>query len=347
MYVNGSWQDYWDGSKSSASYTAGYSNSFTAGYSNSFTYGSYSVSLQRSYDETGDKDDSIYINISLPFDALFGFGKRPAGFSSVNMGLSSDFGGNASLNTTASGNSQDSRFSYSVTTSTNRGDDSTINQIGGYGSYNSPHGPLSLSASVTDNNQQQYSASYSGGMLLHSGGLTFAPGSISDTDSLALVKASGAKGARLNNGDGEIGDSGYAIMPYLSAYRENRVGLDTSTLKADVEVKSTSSIAIPRSGSIVLVNFETDEGRSAVIELQRSDKGFIPLGADVLNDKGESVGSVGQAGQAYVRGVDEKGTLTVVWGSGKESRCHVSYQILPGAQKAGLTTLLPGQTCRM
>lgn len=339
MYVNGSWQDYWDGSKSSASYTAGYSNSFT--------YGSYSVSLQRSYDETGDKDDSIYINISLPFDALFGFGKRPAGFSSVNMGLSSDFGGNASLNTTASGNSQDSRFSYSVTTSTNRGDDSTINQIGGYGSYNSPHGPLSLSASVTDNNQQQYSASYSGGILLHSGGLTFAPGSISDTDSLALVKASGAKGARLNNGDGEIGDSGYAIMPYLSAYRENRVGLDTSTLKADVEVKSTSSIAIPRSGSIVLVNFETDEGRSAVIELQRSDKGFIPLGADVLNDKGESVGSVGQAGQAYVRGVDEKGTLTVVWGSGKESRCHVSYQILPGAQKAGLTTLLPGQTCRM
>jgi outer membrane usher protein len=106
--------------------------------------------------------------------------------------------------------------------------------------------------------------------------------------------------ARLRNGDGEIGDSGYAIMPYLSAYRENRVGLDTSTLKADVEVKSTSSIAIPRSGSIVLVNFETDEGRSAVIELQRSDKGFILWGQMYSTIKvSQSAASVRRAKPTY------------------------------------------------
>ncbi|MFO2398324.1 FimD/PapC C-terminal domain-containing protein, partial [Salmonella enterica] len=107
--------------------------------------------------------------------------------------------------------------------------------------------------------------------------------------------------------------------PYMSAYRENRVSLDISTLENDVEIKSTSTVTVPRSGAVVLVNFETDEGRSLILELLRSDKGFIPLGADVLNEKNETVGTVGQAGQAYVRGVEQQGELRVVWGSGKES----------------------------
>ena len=95
------------------------------------------------------------------------------------------------------------------------------------------------------------------------------------------------------------------------------------------------------------MNFETDEGRSLVLELQRSDKGFIPLGADVLNEKNEPIGTVGQAGQAYVRGVDEKGTLRVVWGNDSASNCTVHYQIPANAKKAGLTTILNGQQCQM
>lgn len=84
-----------------------------------------------------------------------------------------------------------------------------------------------------------------------------------------------------------------------------------------------------------------------MLELQRSDKGFIPMGADVLNEKGELIGSVGQAGQAYVRGIEDKGTLRVIWGNGKGSDCTVHYQITADAQKAGLTTLLTNQMCRM
>lgn len=71
----------------------------------------------------------------------------------------------------------------------------------------------------------------------------------------------------------------------MSAYRENRVYLDISTLENDVEIKNTSEITVPRSGSVVLVDFATDEGRSLILELKRTDNGFIPLGADVLNEK--------------------------------------------------------------
>lgn len=84
-----------------------------------------------------------------------------------------------------------------------------------------------------------------------------------------------------------------------------------------------------------------------MLELQRSDKGFIPLGADVLNEKNEPIGTVGQAGQSYVRGVDERGVLRVVWGSGDASSCTVHYQIPDNAKKAGLTTILNNQQCQM
>lgn len=339
LYLTGSWQDYWDNSSSTSQYSMGYNNSFWLG--------SYSISLQRSYDEFGEKDDSIYLNLSIPLENLLGHKKHPAGFSTVNMSVNSDFKHNTAFNTSANGNTDDYRFSYSVNTSTSHADSGDINQIGGYGSYNSAYGPLSLSASASDDSSQQYSLSYSGGMLVHSGGITLAPGSIGDTDTLALVNAPGAKGAHLTVGDGVIGSSGYAIMPYLSAYRQNTVGIDISNLESDVEVKNTSTVAVPRSGAIVRVDFETDQGRSLLLDLRRSDNSFIPLGADVVNEKGRSVGSVGQAGQAYVRGVEESGKLRVVWGNEPGSSCSVSYRMTASAKKVGLTTMLTNQICQM
>ncbi|HIC2890128.1 TPA: outer membrane usher protein [Enterobacter hormaechei] len=339
LYLTGSWQDYWNNTSSTSQYSVGYNNSFWLG--------SYSVSLQRSYDEYGEKDDSVYLNLTIPLENLLGHKRHPAGFSSINTSMSSDFKKNTSFNTSANGNTDDYRFSYSVNTSTTHSDSGDINQLGGYGTYNSSYGPLSLSSSASDDSSRQYSMSYSGGMMVHAGGLTLAPGSIGDTDTLALVNAPGAKGARLTIGDGVIGSSGYAIMPYLTAYRENTVGIDISSLESDVEVKSTSTVSVPRSGAIVQVDFETDQGRSLLLDLHRSDNGFIPLGANVLDEKGLSIGSVGQAGQAYVRGVEDNGTLRVVWGSDANSTCTVTYHITPSAQKVGLTTVLANQTCQI
>ncbi|MCU3617008.1 outer membrane usher protein, partial [Enterobacter hormaechei subsp. oharae] len=115
----------------------------------------------------------------------------------------------------------------------------------------------------------------------------------------------------------------------------------------DVEVKNTSTVAVPRSGAIVRVDFETDQGRSLLLDLHRTDNGFIPLGADVLNEQGHSVGSVGQAGQAYVRGIEESGKLRVIWGNTADSACTVTYRITPSATKVGLTTMLTNQLCQM
>jgi len=339
LYVTGSWQNYWNDSGSTEQYSTGYSNSFS--------WASYSLFLQRSYDEDGEKDDSINLSLSIPLSSLMPNHQRPLGFSTINTDMTNDFKGSNNLNVTASGNSDDNLYSYSVSTSSNYADHSSTNQISSFGSYNGAYGPLSLSVSASDDDSQQYSASYSGGMLLHAGGVTLTPGSISDSDTLALVKAEGAKGARLTNGNGEIGSSGYAVMPYLSAYRQNTVGLDVSTLDADVEIKNTSSVVVPHSGAVVEVTFATDQGRSVLMELQRSDKGFIPLGADVFDKNNHIVGSVGQAGQAFVRGIDDSGTLKIVWGNQSSQYCLTKYQITHDTPKVGFSSRLSGLSCQV
>lgn len=338
LYLTGSWQDYW-GAKDEPT------SQFSAGYSNSFRWGSYSLSVQRTYDELGVKDDSIYFSLSLPLESFTQSGKAPGGFSTLNMSMNLNRDGSSNASMSANGNSEDNRFNYSVSTSYNHDDQQSLADLSGYGTYNSAYGPLSASASVSDEADRQYSLSYSGGMVLHSGGLTLAPNSISDNETLALVYAGGAEGAGVAS-TGRIDRHGYAINTGLTAYRENTVALDIGTLARDVEVKNTSTLAIPAGGAVVKVNFETDEERSVLLALTRSDRGFIPLAADVLLD-GRSVGVVGQAGQAFVRGIPDSGVLQVAWGSGADQRCRVSYRITPDTPVMAGSLSLGDQPCVM
>jgi outer membrane usher protein len=66
----------------------------------------------------------------------------------------------------------------------------------------------------------------------------------------------------------------------------------------------------------------------------------LPFGADVLDSKGNVVGSVGQAGQAYALVEQEQGALTVRWGSEAQQSCLLLYQRVPEAKNSppGLQT---------
>lgn len=79
---------------------------YSVGYNNSFAYGSYSVSVQRTYNETGEKDDSVYLNVSIPFSIFNKDSAQSGGFNNVNMSLRTDLKGGTSFNSTASGNSK-------------------------------------------------------------------------------------------------------------------------------------------------------------------------------------------------------------------------------------------------
>lgn len=338
FYLNGTWRSYWGDDGNTSQYSVGYSNSVGSV--------SYSISAQRSYDEFGEEDDSINLGFSIPLGSGSSVDYRP--FSSMSVNSSSDFKGNDSVSAMATGSSRDNMYNYSLNTMSSRNKDSEdLTTIGSWVTRNGAYSTTSLSATQGLNGDQQYSLSTTGGVVLHSGGLTLASGYLTPDSTMALVHASGAKGASASMGNGQIDGFGNMVVTSLSPYRENTVGLNIDTMENDVAISNTTGVVVPTSGALVRVDIETDARKAFMLELMRDDGGFIPLAADVQDSAGSSVGTVGQAGIAFVRGMDDSGTLSVIWGSGAESRCQVSYQLDGNASMIGKTPLISGLRCRM
>lgn len=342
FYLSGSWTDYWATGDSRSDYTLGYGKGFS--------WGSMSINLQRTWDEDGEKDDSLYINLSIPLANLLGGEDRRSGFTSLSTQMRTDFNGGHNLSMNSSGNNEDNTLNYSVNTGyIMQKEDKNISDVGGYVSYQSPWGDISASASANNDSNRQYSLSTDGGFILHSGGLTFTNDNFSNSDALVLVKAPGAKGARINGGGSTIDRWGYGASNALSAYRENQVSLDIDTLENDVELKSTSTMLVPRDGAVVFASFETDQGRSAIITMTRNDGKTIPFGAEVFEGN-TPIGNMGQGGQAFVRGINDRGELTVRWFENNQpTRCSATYQLPTDQQTvgSGQTLLLNNITCRV
>ncbi|EAW4164461.1 outer membrane usher protein [Salmonella enterica] len=342
FYLSGSWTDYWATGDSRSDYTLGYGKGFS--------WGSMSINLQRTWDEDGEKDDSLYINLSIPLANLLGGEDRRSCFTSLSTQMRTDFNGGHNLSMNSSGNNEDNTLNYSVNTGyTMQKEDKNISDVGGYVSYQSPWGDISASASANNDSNRQYSLSTDGGFILHSGGLTFTNDNFSNSDALVLVKAPGAKGARINGGGSTIDRWGYGASNALSAYRENQVSLDIDTLENDVELKSTSTMLVPRDGAVVFASFETDQGRSAIITMTRNDGKTIPFGAEVFEGN-TPIGNMGQGGQAFVRGINDRGELTVRWFENNQpTRCSATYQLPTDQQTvgSGQTLLLNNITCRV
>ncbi|CAM8156743.1 TPA: outer membrane usher protein [Escherichia coli] len=342
LFLSGSWTNYWAGNNNRTEYNVGYSKSVS--------WGNFSVNLQRRWNEDGNKDDAMYLNVSVPLENIFGGKRKSSGFRNLSTQFNTDFNGSHQLNVSSSGNSEDNLIGYSVNTGYNLDKESeNVASVGGYLSYDSTWGGFSASASASTDNRQQYSVSTDGGFVLHSGGLTFTNNSFGSNDTLVVIKAPGAKGARVNNGTDEIDRWGYAVSSSLSPYRENRVGLNIETLENDVELKSTSATTVPRSGSIILASFETDQGRSAVLNISTSNGKPIPFAAEVYQDE-IMIGSMGQGGQAFVRGINDSGELIIRWFENSRTiNCKLHYQLPAQPETLGSTNtlLLNNLTCKL
>ena len=254
---------------------------------------------------------TISFHLSMPLDQS-GFFSSGVNFSnnrpnsqttySNSFGERKQFGFNTTLNT-------DTEHKASVSTSA---------------SMRSDIGYQSLGMSVSTG-YRNISFGMSGGAALHSGGVTWAP-QISDT--MALVHAPGAEGARVNGDYGpRVDRHGYAIVSNLQAYRVNEIYLDPRGISQDVELTTTSQQAIVRSGGVVRLKYATVSGRGLIMTLSRDQAGTVPFGATVMNDKGQDVGAVGQGSRVFLRGIPPNGRLIVSWGGSPNDSCEVEYSV--------------------
>jgi outer membrane usher protein len=315
VFLTASSQHYWNRPGSDVFYQAGYSNGFK--------FGTYSVTAGRTRSSDGTLSNEIMLSTTIPL------GHTPhAPVLTTNLNAGS---GAATMQANISGSAGDqNQYSYNAYGTAGQGSSSGANVNGGVsGVYRAPYAQMTASASA-GSNSTQISAGVSGSIVAHPGGVTFSQ-TVGDT--FGIVEAPGAAGATVSSATGvKLDRRGYAVVPYLTPYSMNTVDIDPKGSSSDVEFESTSEHAVPRLGSVVMMKYKTVTGRAALIRAPRLGGEALPFGADVLDGNQRSVGVVAQDSRIFARGLEDKGSLFVRWGSAPAEYCRIDY-VLP--RKAG------------
>jgi outer membrane usher protein len=317
FYVMGSLLTYWSSPGTTTQFQAGYTN-----HLHLWGMGlSYSLSVAHEHNElTGHPDNRVLVNFSLPL------GHAPHG-PMLTGNLIQDTTGGTSTRTGQEVITGTLGETHQFTYSASAAQASAGNSYTASGQYRSAYTTVSAGASEGSGYSQE-SLGAAGGLVAHPGGITLAN---QMTDTVGIVEAIGAAGARVTNGSGTTVDrSGYAVLPFLLPYRLNTVSIDPDgTLSPDVEFKSTSESVAPRLNSVVMIRFQTVGGRPILATAHLQDGSVVPFGASVYDHQGSEVGLVGQDGRIYLRGIAQSGTLTVRWGDLPDQQCGFDYQLPP------------------
>lgn len=317
LYLTASVRDYWGSTGTTTQYQGGYTNHFRF---KGWTL-SYSISVARQNNAlTGNPDSRVQLNFSLP---LGHSPHSPMLSTNVTQDKTGDvrtLGGQEVLNGTWGENSQ---LNYSASASQAPGEDSYTAS----GQYRGAYAGVSGSVSEGSGYSQQ-SLGATGGVVVHPGGITLAN---QMTDTIGIVEAVGAEGARVTNSVGTtINSLGYAVLPFLLPYRLNSINIDPDDIVSpDVEFKSTSESVAPRLNSVVMIRFQTVGGRAILITARLADGSPVPFGASVYDAQGGEVGVAGQDGGIYLRGIADTGILTARWGDAPDQQCAFKYQLPP------------------
>lgn len=264
---------------------------FSGGYSASWKGVNLSLSAQRGlFQERGGiarKDTSIQATISFKLG-------REARSPNATWTTAHHRGGSAQHSAGVSGYWDDEgHLQYNVSGSA--GGSSSLNASLG---YQSNVGRYSISHS-NSGDRKSFSATASGGVVLHGGGLTYAQ-RVGDT--MGIVSAIGAAGAKVSGASNvRVDKRGYAVVPSLSPYRMNTVSLDPHGISEDIELLSTSITVAPRRGAIVPLEFKARTGRPVLLTALDDQDQPLPFGSEVSNQTGDVVGMVGQSGHTFLR----------------------------------------------
>jgi outer membrane usher protein len=310
FYTNASASDYWG--------RTGTDTQFQLGYNNAFHRLSYGISATRTRDPQGRYDNQYFASFSLP---LGNTAHAPGLSLNLTRDLSSGTQEQAMLNGSVGA---DNQFNYGATAA--HGDTGNSGSLNG--GYRSPYAVFNASVG-SGSGYSQASLGVSGAVVAHPGGITLGQPM---GDTVGIVYVPGAAGARLTSAAGARVDRfGYALVPYLTPYSLNTIEIDPKGLPLDVQLDATSTQIAPHAGSVVLLKFKTRNGRTIIARVRLASGQALPFGAEVFNDKGVSLGMVGQAGQVLARGVDQAGELTARWqdDNGASQSCSFPYRLAP------------------
>lgn len=331
LYMSGSHQTYWSTGKADQQLQAGL-NAAVDDINWTLSY-----SLTKNAWQQG-RDQMLAVNVNIPFSHWLRSDSKSAWrHASASYSMSHDLDGRMTNLAGLYGTLlEDNNLSYSVQTGYAGGGNGSsggtgytaLNYRGGYGNAN-------VGYSRSDGFKQLYYG-VSGGVLAHANGVTL---SQPLNDTVVLIKAPGAEKVKVENQTGVRTDwRGYAVLPYATEYRENRVALDTNTLADNVDLDDAVVSVVPTHGAIVRADFKAHVGMKLLMTLTRNGKP-VPFGAMVTSASNQSGSIVADNGQVYLSGMPLAGRVQVKWGDGPDAVCVAEYRLPPESQQQALSQL--------
>ena len=312
VYLSFKRDDYWGLNSVNKTLSLGYNTTIKG------------VSLGVSYniDRTNGGDNSWPENRQLSFNVMVPLRIFDVNESFATYNTQTDNHGRVMQQAGISGGLDDGHLAYGVSQGWGNQDQDYSGAVNA--TYQAKAGTVNFGYNYT---QISHSLNYgaSGGVLIHPYGLTF---SQTLGDSVALVRAPGIKDARITGGQQITTDSrGFAVVPYLSNYQKNSIGLDPSTFPSGADVNKTNINVYPTKGAVVIADYDTRIGQQVLINLKYQNSP-VPFGAVAsLTGKTTSTGIVGDNGQVYLNGLPADGHLLVKWGKATNMQCQVSFRL--------------------
>lgn len=311
--------DYWGNSKTLTGVSFGYTGNMKG-----VNFGiNYNIDRMKDLSGQWPENRQVSINMSIPF-RIFGYDDALESIYATST-ITHDNHGRTQNQIGLSGSMLESAVSYNVSQSWDNQNQSSMSNASL--AFQGSKGSLAMSYSYSGNSRAM-NMNVNGGIVIHSGGVTFSP---LMGNSIALVSAPEASGAHLTNGNAIIDWQGYAIAPYLSDYMKNNVGIDLTTLPENIDITHSNTNVYPTKGAVVKVNIATRVGYQALISLEQSNQQPVPFGAiaTLMNvpDQDTTSGIISDMGQVYLSGLPEKGTILVRWGDTPDRQCQVEYSL--------------------
>ena len=299
IYASGYAENYWDRPGSDVQYQLGYTSRFA--------WVNYGLSINRTSTDTY-RETQYLLSFSLPL------GRGSHGPYLNSYTVRNDEGVATQLALSGVWGEKD-QLDYNVGAARESNGDSSGNIAGSYRFT----GTQLKASYAKGKNYHSWTAGMNGSLVLLPDALVASPYS---GDTQAVIQAEGAAGASVEGYPGVmVNDAGYALVPWLTPYRINKIAINPSGMPLDVELESTVKQVVPRAGAIVKVTYPTKQGSAVLIQAQLPNGEALPFGASVKTADGRDVGVVAQGGQMYLRLEDPINRLQVSWGPQSRYTC--------------------------
>jgi outer membrane usher protein len=234
------------------------------------------VTTTLSFQSTSQGQNSVYIGISMPL----GNGSFSGRMQRNN--------GNMTLGSTYQGAWGDNKgYSVGIT-----GSDSQ-RRVNGALNIRTAYSQLAGGVSQSTNNSRSVYLSSSGSVAYANN--TFATSSSSIGDTFAVVNVPNQSNLRVSSPSSGMAITNYAgtaLLPSVMPYTVSKAQISTKTLPLNVRLNSTSADLMMTRGTVATRNFEATETRQLLLTIRGSNGEMMPIGANVLDEKGNFLGTI-------------------------------------------------------